>query len=170
MIIRVWKQMEMNLFIENKKSTAGIFLMLIFLMLCFIASAQPNKRLQRIFEQANQALAHDEYELAIDLGQQLLSLDSLYVRAHLLLADVYHETGNVHAEILHLEKASANSEMPLVHLRLGDALYSIGEYNSAMISFQVYLKSAQVSQKFREELEDRKSTRLNSSHVKISYA
>src|SRR5690606_41371696 len=39
-----------------------------------------------------------------------------------------------------------------------------------LLALQVFLRTAQVAGNDRERLRDRKSTRLNSSHVKISYA
>lgn len=149
----MWKQHIKSLIVPNKDLIYVMLMMLIFIVHSFSVSAQSDKRLQRIFVDATQALALDDYELAVDLGQKLISLEPSFVKAYLLLADVYHETGKVSSEIIHLKKAAGYSDMPLIQLRLGNALYSSGEYKDAMLSFNAYRKSGQVSRSFKVELE-----------------
>ena len=119
----------------------------------FALSAQPGKRLQRLFDEARQYHARQAYDLAIENSRKILELDSTFVDAHLLLADIYNEQGNTVLEIAHLVQSGKYSEMPLIQLRLGNAYFSTGAYEKALARYELYLNQDRISAGLRQEVE-----------------
>jgi len=117
---------------------SGLFL--IFLLGTVTGSAQSDRRINRWFTEARQLFARQNYEQTIENCEKILERDAGFVDARLLLADVFNATQNIQAEIFHLQKAREHEEVPpLVNLRLGNALFSLGKYNEALPCFQLYL-------------------------------
>jgi outer membrane protein OmpA-like peptidoglycan-associated protein/tetratricopeptide (TPR) repeat protein len=115
-------------------------LILIFLLGAVAGSAQSDRRIARWFTEARQLFAQQNYEQAIKNCEKILERDSGFVDARLLLADIFNETQNIPAEIFHLKIAMQQNEAPpLGSLRLGNALFSVGNYNEALPWFQKYL-------------------------------
>src|SRR5690554_5544930 len=97
------------------------FLMLIIgssLFSASISTAQPGKRIQRMFDQARRYYTLKDYEKAAERGLEILARDSLFLDAHLLLADVYNDTKNPTSEIFHLTRATKINGRPLIYYRL----------------------------------------------------
>lgn len=117
----------------------GWFLFLIFLGIGTITSAQPDKRINRWFEGAEQSYKIGDYKQAIDYAEKILERDSTFNQANLLLADIYHSTGNTGKEISSLKRAAKHSESQLIYFRLGEAFYSLGNYQDALNAYQKYI-------------------------------
>jgi tetratricopeptide (TPR) repeat protein len=120
-------------------------LVLFFLLGAVAVSAQSDRKISRWFSEARQLFAQQNYEQAIETCEKILGRDSGFVDAHLLLADIFHETQNVPAEIIHLKESVRQTKLPLVNWRLGNALFSLGKYNEALPWFQNYLNDGQLS-------------------------
>jgi outer membrane protein OmpA-like peptidoglycan-associated protein/tetratricopeptide (TPR) repeat protein len=120
-------------------------LILFFLLGAVAGSAQSDRRINRWFTDARQLFAQQNYEQAIENCEKILERDSGFVDAHLLLADIFHETQNIPAEIIHLKKSVLQNKLPLVSWRLGNALFALGKYNEALPWFQNYLNDGQLS-------------------------
>ncbi|WP_073003544.1 OmpA family protein [Mariniphaga anaerophila] len=119
-------------------------LILAFLLIAIASSAQSDKKINKWFDEARELMSQQEYGAAIKSCERILDRNSDYVDAHLLLADIYHETKNTRAEIKHLKESQKQSEMPLITWRLGNALFSVGEYSKALSCFQNYLDAGQL--------------------------
>lgn len=127
------------------KFLANSGLVLFFLLGAVAVSAQSDRRINRWFSEARQLFAQQNYEQAIETCEKILRRDSGFVDAHLLLADIFHETQNIPAEIIHLKESVRQTKLPLVNWRLGNALFSLGKYNEALPWFQNYLNDGQLS-------------------------
>lgn len=127
------------------KLLANSGLILFFLLGAVAVSAQSDRRINRWFSEARQLFAQQNYEQAIETCEKIIGRDSGFVDAHLLLADIFHETQNVPAEIIHLKESMRQTKLPLVNWRLGNALFSLGKYNEALPWFQNYLNDGQLS-------------------------
>lgn len=131
---------EVNRFKRTFYMRSGISLILLMLISVTTFSQSVRKN-QRLFEQAKQSYSMQDYPGAADLCQQILKNTPEYLDARLLLADIFHETGNVSQEIFHLKKALELSPMPLIHFRLGEALHSQEKYEDALENYNEYLKT-----------------------------
>ncbi|MGC9354565.1 MAG: tetratricopeptide repeat protein, partial [Mariniphaga sp.] len=120
-------------------------LILFFLLGAVAGYGQSDRRIARWFSEARQLFAQQNYEQAIETCEKILGRDSGFVDAHLLLADIFHETQNIPAEIIHLKESVRQTKLPLVNWRLGNALFSLGNYNEALPWFQNYLNDGQLS-------------------------
>ncbi len=132
-----------------------LILLLFFFLAGFKSTAQSDRRLQRMFDEARQFHSQQNYNLAIESSLKILARDSSFTDAHLLLSDVYHEQGNTASEIYHLEKASNYSDMPLIQLRLGNAYLSTGAYVDALDSYQAFLDGGKISDRLLREVKQK---------------
>ncbi len=116
-------------------------IILIFIGMLPVAdlSGQSARRLNQWFQKARGSVAVQDYSRAIGYCQQILSRDSSFLDARLLLADIYNETGEVGQEIFHLNSALRLSNNPLIFKRLGEAYLLQGLYGEAMSQFALYL-------------------------------
>lgn len=130
-------------------------LLFVVLMLALVSEAQPDRRIQRWFDEAQQYFSRQEYSQAIEIGEQILNRDSAFLDARLLLADIYLETKDSRNEIFHLKKALKISDMPLIIRRLGDALFFTANYAEALEYFEHYLNAAVLSHEGKIAIERR---------------
>ncbi len=68
----------------------SVVFVLLFIFSGFSVLAQSSKRLQRMFDEARQLHAKQDYQSAIEKSLGILARDSTFVEAHMLLADIYH--------------------------------------------------------------------------------
>src|SRR5690554_4413398 len=118
-----------------------LYFFLMFVMIVESANAQSGRRVQRLFEEARQAHAMHDYAQAQEKCGRILDMDSTYIDAHLLLADIYQEQGLVRQEVFHLQKARQLSNRILILYRLGVAYLSIGEYMKSLEAFESFMDS-----------------------------
>lgn len=130
----------------------GFIALLVVLLFVSGTSAQPGRRVQRWFEEARRHFSLQEYARAIDRCEEILSHDTTFLDARLLLADIYLETRDYTQEIIQLEEAREISGMPLIIRRMGDAYYATGNYGSALACFQDYFDKEQPGEKIRDEI------------------
>ncbi|WP_372948358.1 OmpA family protein [Mariniphaga sp.] len=129
--------------------------LLILLLFAGKLAAQPNRRVQKWFDEARQMVSRQEYSQAINRCNQILERDSTFLDARLLLADIFHETKNTTDEVFHLKKAIEKTNLPLVTWRLGLALMSLENYAEALSYFQNYIKNENISAERRKEAEQK---------------
>jgi flagellar motor protein MotB len=125
--------------------------LLIAMIVTIAADAQPSRRTQRLFDEARQFHAMNDFKSAIEAGERILENEPSFVQAHLLLADVYFDMKNPVKEAFHLEKAKELSEEPLILSRLGDAYFSLGNYNNALKVYRLYADHEKVKGKSKED-------------------
>lgn len=130
-----------------------LLILIVFLFYAVPGNAQSNRRTQRLFEEAKSAYGQKDFDAAVRIGQQVLSSDTAFVNAHLMLADIYRETGNASSEIHHLKKAALHSELPLIRLRLGNAMFLAGDYANALETYTRYKSSGNIGDANWEEVE-----------------
>jgi outer membrane protein OmpA-like peptidoglycan-associated protein/Tol biopolymer transport system component len=133
----------------------GWLILMLFLLVDLLVVAQPGRRVQRMFDEARQLYGMQDYAGAIDRSERILRLDSSFVDAHLLLADIFSEQKSLHNEIFHLEKAMKNSEIPLILRRLGEASFLQEQYGKALDYFQKYVERAKLKPDQLQEMERR---------------
>ncbi len=138
-----------DVLVTIKKLTA----LLIVVVVTFAAHAQPSRRTQRMFDEARQFHAMNDFKSAIEAGERILEVDPSFVQAHLLLADVYFDMKNRVKEAFHLEKATDFSSEPLILSRLGDAYFSLGSYSNALRVYRLYADHEKVKGKSKEDAE-----------------
>ncbi|HZH70884.1 MAG TPA: OmpA family protein, partial [Mariniphaga sp.] len=92
------------------------------------------------------------FNLAEELSLKILSRDSSFLDAHLLLADLYKDSKNVNSEIFHLNAAAKITSKPLIFLRLGNAHLSLGNYEEALEAFSVFLETAESGSNIANEV------------------
>lgn len=146
-IISVWVSTFLNLL---KKTLLAAMIFIIPEV-----NAQSAKRLEKLFEDAGQQFTNQSYSSAIDISEKIIEKDPSYLDAWLLLADIYREINNPEKEISALEKAAGLKDIPLVWLRLGNALLSIGNYEEALCSYTGYLEKEKIKPERRREVEMR---------------
>ena len=153
-----------NFFLKNMNipdRVPAAFMICIKLLLIFIfviilvpgVNAQSDKKLDKLFSDARQQFSLQSYGSAIDIAYKIIEKDSSYPDAWLLLADIYHEIKDTEQEIFSLKKAGSLSDMPLISLRLGNALLSNGKYEEALNYYTDYLEKEKVQSDRRKELE-----------------
>jgi tetratricopeptide (TPR) repeat protein len=123
----------------------------IFFLATPLVFAQPNRRIQRMFDEARHQVSLQNYVFAIEQCEQILNRDSMFLDARLLLADIYFEMKDSGNELIHLKKAYAQSQMPLINRRLGDALFSLEKYEEAAVYFEKYIASVEPGSKAEAE-------------------
>ncbi len=123
----------------------------IFFLATPLVFAQPNRRIQRMFDEARHQVSLQNYVFAIEQCEQILNRDSMFLDARLLLADIYFEMKDSGNELIHLKKAYAQSQMPLINRRLGDALFSLEKYEEAAVYFEKYIVSVEPGSKAEAE-------------------
>lgn len=128
------------------------FVLLVFTISGFKLGAQNNVKTQQQFDKALEYYNLKEYEDAISLIEKLLEKSPAYTDAILLLADVYHDSGETLHEIETLEKALQYSQNTLIFFRLGTSYYSAGNYEKALFNFEKYLQSNGVSEVRKAEV------------------
>jgi outer membrane protein OmpA-like peptidoglycan-associated protein len=142
-------------------------LILFFLGFFTTTNAQTDKRIIRWFEGAEQAYKVRNYDQAIEYAEKILERDSTFNHANLLLADIYHATGNTEKEIAALERAAVLAENLLIFYRLGEAHYSLGNYQKALQAYEKYsAQSASESSRGKEVERRIKSCRFAIEAVK----
>jgi outer membrane protein OmpA-like peptidoglycan-associated protein len=134
-------------FVDCFKVHHGVFpvkwiVLLLFLGMAENTLAQTDRRILRWFQGAEQSYKAGDYEQAIDYSKRILERDSTFINATLLLADIYNQTGNTPLEIANLKKAAGLSDSPLIYYRLGEAHYSTGNYQNALLAYEKYLSLA----------------------------
>ncbi len=112
-----------------------------------IGNAQNSKKNDKLFEEAKGFYQGDNYEKAIDACQRILKSDANNVDAHLLLAEVYKDIDSTRLEIYHLDKASYETEHPLIDFRLAEAFYKLGMYSEALHFYEKYGASKNIPEK-----------------------
>jgi outer membrane protein OmpA-like peptidoglycan-associated protein len=123
----------------------ALLLFLFFFIVMPEIPAQPGRRIQRWFEEAHHHFRQQEYSLAVDRCEQILDREPDFRDARLLLADIYHETGNLQEEVIQLREVQKISSLPLITRRLGEALYRTGKYAEALACFDRILYEATLS-------------------------
>jgi outer membrane protein OmpA-like peptidoglycan-associated protein len=118
-------------------------------------NGQSDRRLDKLFNDARQQFSMQSYSNAIDISNKIIAKDPSYLDAFLLLADIYNEINDPEQEIVILKKAINLKEIPLISLRLGNALLSTGRYEEALFYYTAYMDKERVSEELRQEVEMR---------------
>jgi outer membrane protein OmpA-like peptidoglycan-associated protein len=114
-------------------------LFILVLFLCsFEMNAQTGKKADDLYAEAKKQFSGKNYSGTIKICNQILSSDSEFKDAHLLLADVYNQLDSVNLEILHLNKAGEIGREWDVVFRLGEAYYKKGDYSEALRYYNIY--------------------------------
>jgi outer membrane protein OmpA-like peptidoglycan-associated protein/Tol biopolymer transport system component len=129
------------------RNVKNLMALLIAVIVTFAAGAQPSRRTQRLFDEARQFHAMNDFKSAIETGERILEIEPSFVQAHLLLADVYFDMKSPSKEAFHLEKAMELSSEPLILSRLGDAYFSLGNYRNALKLYRLYADHKGVGEK-----------------------
>jgi tetratricopeptide (TPR) repeat protein len=134
---------------ESAMSIIGKCLLyfLVFFLVTPLVSAQSNRRIQRLFEEARHQVSLQNYVSAIEQCKQILNRDSMFLDARLLLADIYFEMNDSENELIQLEKAFEHSQTPLITRRLGEVLFSLEKYEDAAGYFEKYKGSVEPGSK-----------------------
>ena len=122
----------------EKKSILKILFVIALLCSQFGLYAQSNKKVEDLLNSAKKQFATQNYSGAIKTCNQVLSLESEFKEAHLLLADVYSGLDSVNLEILHLNKAGTIGNDWDVVFKLGEAYYKKGDYAEALRYYNIY--------------------------------
>lgn len=126
--------------------------MLFFLYACYDAAAQGSTKNQQQFDKALQYYKMQDFDNAIAEINKMLKKNPGYVDAILLLSDVYHDSNSTVSEIETLEKALQYSDNALIYYRLAKAGYSLGEYEKALLNFEKYLQTKNITEQRKSEI------------------
>jgi len=129
----------------------NLLALLIAMIVTFASGAQPSRRIQRLFDEARQFHAMNDFKSAIETGERILEYEPSFLQAHLLLSDVYFDMKNPSKEAFHLEKAMDLSSEPLILTRLGDAYFLLGSYSKALKVYRLYADHEKVKGKSKED-------------------
>src|SRR5690606_15759797 len=126
----------------------------------------PGRQAEQLYHSMEYARAAAAYEKLVDVRKPRTSDMERLAESYLYL-NQYELAENWYARIVRQPDASKDA-----HLNYAEALKQRGKYAAAKEQYQQYAsrygESDAVTRAIRGA--DRKSTRLNSSHVKISYA
>lgn len=121
------------------------YLVFFFMVIYALASGQnisPNeKKAAKLFEQAQNAYNGKLFIKSLDLLDETLAADSLFLDAYLLKSDIYQDLDSVNLQI----KASlaalriAPGKNPKLYYLLGKAYFRKGKYQNATDAFQEFL-------------------------------
>ena len=96
----------------------------------------------KLFEQARLAYENSSYDKSLNLLDEILALDSNYMKAYLLKSDIYQESDSLNPLIKTVESAIRidPEKIPKLYFILGNAYFKNGTYQKANESYQNYLK------------------------------
>lgn len=114
--------------------------------------AQYNPKIQKQFEKVWNFYSSNNIERTIKEAQKIVKKAPCFVKASLLLADIYSEIDSTQQEIKYLEIAGQCSGNPAILYRLGEANYSVGMYQKSLINFEKYLQTKSISEKRKTEV------------------
>ncbi len=147
----------MNTKTGKKFFSTRCFFLLFFLIINLqgikTVCAQDNKKAQKWFEEAKKEYSLQSYPQAVDLCRKILDRDPGFVDARLLLADIYFALDSTQLEIIQLEKAAQQSDLPQINYRLGNAYFNTGNYESAKKVLKIYAETPGLSQNRKTEIE-----------------
>lgn len=116
----------------------SLMLLLFIFFAGFESTAQTDKKIDKLFEDAKSQQSAQNYSQTIELCNRILSDKPGFIEAHLLLADVYSDLDSLKSEIYHLSKAIEIKNEPLIQFRLGEAFYKTGNYDEALRYYDMY--------------------------------
>ncbi|MFV0593028.1 MAG: OmpA family protein [Draconibacterium sp.] len=125
----------------------GLLMIVVLFFTVNLTVAQNSKRTEKLFENARNLYSSDQYSKAIELCNQILSIDSQNTNTHLLLAEMYKDMDSTRLEIHHLTKAQNTSDNPLIDFRLGEAFYKLGMYSEALSFYEKYKENKNIPEK-----------------------
>jgi len=96
----------------------------------------------KLFEQARLAYENSSYDKSLNLLDEILALDSNYMKAYLLKSDIYQESDSLNPLIKTVESALRidPEKFPKLYFILGNAYFKNGTYQKANESYQNYQK------------------------------
>ncbi len=116
---------------------------LCLLLFPFLMTGQMPYRSTKMIEKARQAYARGKVDIALSIAEKVSRNDPSVVDAFLIMAEIYHDRGDLAEEIGHLERAAAlTGKMPLIRYRLAEAYYHSGQYDKALESVTSYLEAS----------------------------
>lgn len=121
--------------------------MVLVLFFVVIGTAQNTKKVDKLFEEAKQYYAADNYPQTIKVCTKILKNDVNNAGAHLLLAEVYKDMDSTKLEVYHLNKASFLNNNPLIDFRLGEGFYKLGMYSEALAFYEKYKENKNIPEK-----------------------
>ena len=140
------------IFYFNKKQIVSLLKLIFMILFMFIglsSFSQSDKKLDKLFDDAkSNYLAHKNSE-TIDICNRILKENPDYLKAHLLLADIYSDQNLAEEEIKHLSIAEELTTDTLIFFRLGEAYYKTANYSEALNYYNKYSKSKLIPEKRR---------------------
>jgi len=122
-------------------------LIVLFISMSFNSFSQSDKKIDKLFEEAKSNYIAKNNNKSIDICNKILKDAPDYLKAHLLLADIYKDQDSVKLEIEHLIRAEELSSDTLINFRLGEAYYKTGNYSEALQYYNKYSKSKLIPEK-----------------------
>jgi outer membrane protein OmpA-like peptidoglycan-associated protein/tetratricopeptide (TPR) repeat protein len=129
------------------KDIIKVLFAFVLFILSFEMSAQTNKKVEDLYTEAQKQFSSKNYSGTIKICNQILSEESGFKDAHLLLADVYSKLDSVDLEILHLNKAGEIGREWDVVFRLGEAHYKKSDYSEALRYYNIYSDYKYITEK-----------------------
>lgn len=123
------------------------FFIFFFMLGSFFSSGQSSsneKKAIKIFEQARIAYESKLLNKSLNLLDEVLAIDPVFIDVYLLKSDIYQDMDSIGLQIKAVEAALkiAPDKNPKLYYLLGKAYYRSGKYQIANNAYQNYLKRA----------------------------
>lgn len=122
------------------------FLLFYFIVLCLLVQGQTrtspdDKKASKLFEQAMSAYNNRLINKALDLLNEAIAADSLFLNAYLLQSDIYQDVDSVNLQIKSFKAALriAPDSNPKLYYLLGKAYFRKGFYQKASDAYHNYI-------------------------------
>ncbi len=128
-------------------------LLLTVLFFHFTIFSQGQTRSEKQFEKAVACFNSGDMQQAAETAEKIVEKDPAFFNAYLLLAEIAHESKGTKKEIEYLKLAQENSDNPVIYVRMAEAEYLLGEYESALENFNKYISTSKISEKRKAEIQ-----------------
>lgn len=123
------------------------YFFIIFLLFCEVAlaqSTQDDKRMSKLFQQAQTAYDSKQFSKSIEILNHIIEVDSCFMDAYLMKSDIYQEIDSIIPQIKSLEAVVriSSDKSPKLYYVLGNAYYRSGLYQKAFDAYKNYLDKA----------------------------
>ena len=141
-----------QIFLQNKIQ----FILLVSLLMVYSAAfSQSQNRSEKQFEKAMEYFNSGNFKLAAEAAEKAIEKNPEFYNAYLLLAEIAHETGSTQHEIEFLENAMEYTQNPVIYVRLAEAKYALGEFTDALVYYEKYLPSKNISTGRKAEIKQK---------------
>lgn len=125
---------------QNFEPKKMLKILLILILLCFQNSlyAQSDNKVEELTTNAKKQISSKNYSGAIDICNQILSIESESKEAHLIMAEAYSRMDSVNQEIFHLNRAGVIGNDWDEVFKIGEAYYKKGNYSEALRYYNIY--------------------------------